>query len=440
MPVCSFATPIYRHFILALISSLFLFGCATNENSLNNGNSNSVDRTNSVAEQPESDKGLPKWMQDALARESNTPFKPTPYSLDDIGVNLMLPGKPQGKLLDTGTSKYIRFDIDAGQTMGCEVYYEEFDPAFSITRLAEINLKETSEKIGKVNSKFLYFTDSGAYESHPYHALEWIANLGSGSKRKLALLKYRLAIIGDFGLVCQHPEVGYQKTFENAFKFLVENFEYKNSVNPPYRVEVASASINNKVIGFYLEKYTEDDDGDTIVSIVSSMLVPNTNQSLTAIDRHTLTFSTPQGEVINSYKSSVENGELEYELALDFDNDRDKWIVSGEFKGKEFEHTLEHDAYLDSSLGQRMVLQQLVESDDSISDQLYFWDPNLDPATVNRSTLTLNKRTGEERTATHNMGPVEVNSIVDSKGSIRQSSVEMGSQLVVIKRLWLGRE
>lgn len=82
--------------------------------------------------------------------------------MDDIGDKLMLPGKPQGELQDTTTYIFLRIDIDAGDPMGCKGYYGDFDPAYSITRLAEINLNETAHKFGKVTNKMLYSTDSGA--------------------------------------------------------------------------------------------------------------------------------------------------------------------------------------------------------------------------------------------------------------------------------------
>jgi len=413
-----------------------MYGCASPNTSPTNASAVS----GNISEDFVSTKGMPKWMQDAFARESNTPFKPTPYSIDELGINLTLPGKPVGGLQDTESSKFLRIDIGAGKAMGCEIYSEEFDPALSIAQLADHNFKTTSEQIGKVSNKALFFTDSGAYENRPYHALEWIANLGKGNKKTIALFKYRLAMIGDYGLACQHPEVGYRNTFENAFKYLADNFNYNKSDTELYLVEIASMSINDKAIGFIIEKYSEDADGDTVVSHVTSMLIPSTNQSITPIDNHALTYSTPQGAIINSYKSSVENGDIGYDLALDYDSNKEAWVVSGEFRGKSFGQTLQHDSYIDSSLGQRTVVKDLTESDEANSGQIYIWDPDINPAAVSSITINLDEKSGEDRQVSYNIGPIRLNGTVDSNGSLKEATVDAGSQRIVVERQWLGRE
>lgn len=77
-------------------------------------------------------------------------------------------------------------------------------------------------------------------------------------------------------------------------------------------------SINNIPMGFIQESYAKDADGDVAIENYSSLMIPVDQSSVSRTDSLSISYSSPEGSLINAYEYTIENGVMASEFNLGY--------------------------------------------------------------------------------------------------------------------------
>lgn len=386
----------------------------------------------SLAQATEDTAGWPPWLQQAMAEES-LQIRTRSVDVADGRYKFKLAGKPEKpEAIDGGW--YLASDIKAESPLECYVFDDDMDLATLVVTLADLNIDATSNANGPVDNKSIYFLDAGAIDGVPFIALEWIYTVGEAPNALIGFTKVRAAINNGLPQACSHNFLGYRETFARAFEEFVRSARHTQNSAQPYYAEVLRQNLGDQAVGVAWMTYTLDVDGDTEVRTTDSALIPVDNSTISFTDSSTLSFSTPDGRLINEYSALVENGELVTKLELGRRNDGD-WSVSGTFQGKPFEQTIDGEFEPVSDLGQMRIAKELFAGQHA-SSTIDIWAPQIDPTQFLQASLS---RDDEiiERQGKVVWGPMSMTAQFDKLGSILRSSMRMGAAEFRMDRVWV---
>ena len=386
----------------------------------------------SLAQTAEDPAGWPAWLQQAMAEESLR-IRTRSVNVDDGRYKFKLAGKPEKpEAIDGGW--YLASDIKAESPLECYVFDDDMNLATLVVTLADLNIDATSNANGPVDNKSIYFLDAGAIDGVPYIALEWIYTVGEAPNALVGFTKVRAAINNGLPQACSHNVLGYRETFARAFEKFVRSARHTRNSAQPYYVEVLQQNLGDQAVGVAWMTYTLDDDGDTEVRTMDSVLIPVDNSTISFTDSSTLSFSTPDGRLINEYTVLVENGELVTDLELGRGDDGN-WSVSGTFQGKLIAQTIDGEFEPLSDLGQMRTAKELFAGDQATST-IDIWAPQIDPTQFLQASLS--RDDGEiELRGKIVLGPMSMTAQFDMFGSILSSSMQMGAAEFRIDRVWV---
>ena len=374
----------------------------------------------------------PDWLKDAMAKESGQ-LKSVAVSAADGQYRFQLAGEAKAPgAFDGGW--YFESDIGSEAPLECYLFSDDTDLATLVVNLAEVNIEaNAAANSGPVGNRSVYALDAGAIEGAPYLAIEWMYTVGEAPKALLGYTKVRAAIRGDVVLACSHNFLGYRETFANAFAEFVRSAEQPEAEMVPYYQEVALQSIGGQRMGVTHVTYSRDADGDSMINMTSSSLVPVGPASINSSDSSTISWSTAEGELINVFMADSENGELVSNMRLDRNDDGD-WVSSGTYQGKEIEHVIDGSLQPLSELGQMRVVKSLFESDDT---EAFFqlWIANADPTRFLEGRLQRDN-TMVTDAGTLSLGPLSFDARFDDDGALRRATTRMGAAEMTIDRVW----
>ena len=371
----------------------------------------------------------PEWLRSAMLEEAK-PKRARKVAFADA-ASVKLPGKPQeAQAFESGW--YFASEIGAGGTIECYVLTNEPDLATLVIELGEINIDFMSEQYGEVANKGLYDLDAGAIEGKPYLALDWMYTVGEAPEAKAALTKVRVAANDTTIQACVHNGLGYRETLERVFRTFVTSLDYPTTATPAYYREVVKMSFGEQPVGVMWMSYTLDADGDTEIRTGDAQLMPVDTGAVRSSDTVSVSYSSPDGQLINKSSATVENGELVTHVDLLPDAEGD-WVVSGTFQGKGLTARLDGETVPISELGQQFRAQELLAGDnDEVTMPL--WVPEADPTSFLMATIERVDGAGRNN-ARLAMGPIDLEVEIDETGSMKRGSMQAGAATVHMERI-----
>ena len=380
--------------------------------------------------------GWPEFLKEAMAKEARK-LKYRSVEAADGAYRFQVAGKP-GKPEAFDGGWYVQSDINARVPFECYVFTDEFDLASLTNNVAEINIETNAEANGGVvGNRSVFELDAGAIDGIPYLSLEWVFTVGEAPNALAGFVKVRTAIKNDVALACNHNFLGYRETFANAFAEFVRSAELPDVAMPPYYEEVAIQSLNGQDIGITRVTYARDDEGDSMINMISAALLPLSPSTVGTSDSETVSWSTPGGAVINAYSADIENGELVTEMRLDRDANGD-WVSSGFFQGKEIEQVLDGAITPVSEIGQMQAARGLF-SGENTDVKFPLWIADADPTQFLEGKIVRGEES-ETLRGRMELGPLVFDAEFDDDGALIDADIQMGAAQMSVERVWVNGE
>jgi hypothetical protein len=175
-------------------------------------------------------------------------------------------------------------------------------------------------------------------------------------------------------------------------------------------------------MGFIQESYAKDADGDVAIENYSALMIPVDQSSVSRTDSLSISYSSPEGSLINAYEYTIENGVMASEFNLGYQDEQ--WQVAGQMQGKEVTASLEHDGWLLTGFGSYLVLENLRNSEE-VSGDYHMWAPSADPTSA--LPVTLKKlEDNPEANFEIDMGMLKMKFLADDKNIFRQGTMLQG--------------
>lgn len=389
------------------------------------------------AEQASADtQAWPQWLSDAMAQESRK-LKASKVKFGDGVVKTRLAGKPAGKPQPIEDGWFIGSDIGSDAPLECWVFTTVVDPASMAANIAELTMQAMAQKYGPVSNRGLYHVDAGAYGSVPYLALEWLYAVGEPPNKRVGLTKVRVAIDQEASFVCAHNSLGYRETFAAAFEQFVRKAEFDDSAATPYYGEVVLQKVGGQAVGISRSSFALDEDGDTRITTIESSLIPVDGATLQTSDTWYVSFSRPDGTLINQQLAKTENGELAMNLSL-APNEEGDWSVSGTFQGKEITGEIDGAEQPMSELGQMLAVRDLMADPERQSATLSVWAPEADPTRFLEADVELDPVRRTDGHGHLKLGALDIAAQFDDSGSLRSGAMQAGATEITLERVWVG--
>ena len=373
----------------------------------------------------------PDWVKDAMAQEGKR-LKSRRIDVEDEDFTTRLPGKAQPpKPIEDGW--YFITDIGSDSPMECYLYETAMDLAFLTDVLAETNIEFIGEQFGEIGNRNVTHVGSGQVDGYPFLALEWMYTVGEPGKTRVANTKVRAAAKHDIALACTHNALGFRETFANAFAMFVESTEYKHDVTEPFYEEIATLDMNQIGAGAMWMSYTLDEDGDTRAYSNESVIIPVSASEIMSSDSVSITYTTPDHEIINAVMVDVEKGEVVNNLTLNRDDNGD-WVSAGLLQGKEVSTIIGGTTEPYSELAMLALTREYLAGNEERT-AFPMWIPSADP-TQFLPVVLRRDAAAEKLTAVVEMGPMEINGRFEEDGNMVHGTMSAGPINMSIDRVW----
>ncbi|BFT29583.1 hypothetical protein D210916BOD24_07590 [Alteromonas sp. D210916BOD_24] len=329
---------------------------------------------------------LPAWFNKAVKREASLDEK------SDVELAAFpLKGTVEGRWSDVQQiDEYWYFTIDIGTTTPVECWaFKDYDgPANSLVNMMKYAINNIAQQQGKpLSSQYNYTLDMTTLDDTLVMDYQILYNLGEGSDTVSGLIKGLSAESANGLQVCLHNEVGYRKTLKKIFTSFV-NAADKSDNTTPFFHAINSVEMNGELVGLASEKFVVDSDGDVEMRETLSMILPVDANNVAATDTVTLSWSTVDGDLINTYQYTVENSELASTFSLSSVDGQ--WQVEGEIQGKAVNANLEYQGEMVSNFGTYLMAQSLVTTADVDETAFKIWTADTDPTAT--TTIVMKKR------------------------------------------------
>ena len=370
----------------------------------------------------------PDWLQEAMARETPA-LDATQFTVADGAIQLTVPGEP-GELQAFDGGWFVTSDIGATSPLVCMLYVDATDLATLVASLGQASLATQERKQDTpIARKLIYSVDAGAIDGKPYVALEWFYTIGESA----GLIKIRAAANGPVMQACTHDGVGYRETFGRAFETFVKSTRTPPDPEQPYYEEILVQRLNDLDVGVGTLTFVRDAEGDSKIVRSISSLIPVTPDTLNYSDATTVSWSTPDGELINAYSATTDNGELLTDLEIGRDADGD-WVVAGTFQGKPIETTIDGEVTPLSELGQIRAARELFAGT-AETTAFMVWLDEADPTRIGEARLTRDPEAAGRR-ARLEVGPLTMDFEFAADGAVTGGTMQMGPVAIDVERIW----
>lgn len=373
----------------------------------------------------------PKWLKKEMKKE----YKRARYSPFSVGaIKGVMPGKIVNAEAIDETSYYISSDDGTNAEYECWIWIDTIDMASTTSNISEAIIENVSSEFGPVNARFIRAVDAGAIDDSPFVALEWLYTVGPEGQAQVAYTKVRTAAVDGAYITCGHSIPGYRKSFEKSFARVVSDLEVDVPTSEPYYKSLTVSSLNGINIGVSTVTFALDEEGDTQIEADESTLTPVSESELRVSDTSSVSWSTPDGLLINKQYASVENNEFAANLALY--PDEDGWHVAGTFTGKEVNLNLGAEPEPVSELGYMLEVQAMFGDTGAPSATLIDWVPSLDPTSFVNVQLGLSEGKRAPRSGILTLGPLVIDSQFDANGALARGEMNVGGTQLIIERVY----
>lgn len=373
---------------------------------------------------------LPNWFQKELKKEKKVK-KTSTLTFESLGID----AKVKGKITKEEASdnfRYYAVDIKTKTPVECYIFTEFDGTANSLHAMMNVGIEGTATLNGKpLTAQFNQSLDSGVIDATPYLSLNTLYKLGNDDKSLLGIMKGLSARTHNSLYVCLHNEVGYNKSFFSVFESFIHAAASGNK--PDHFLEVVyQFTLNNIPVGYGRDVFTKDNNGDIESLSDSSLMIPVDANTITRSDSVLKSWSKPNGNLINLYSNTLDNGAYTHLYALK--PDAGHWVADGESQGKVQRYTLTHTGPILSNYGSYLKSAELLTSADNALEAT-MWLPEVDPSSI--TTMTLNKIVkNPDANMEINMGPISIKSLVDDNGILKTGNMSMGPINMTMKSLY----
>ena len=375
--------------------------------------------------------GWPAWARDSMKAEIKR-MKNRAVATPDDSVRSKLPGKPATpQPMEDGW--YFSSDIEAESPLECYLFTSSRDLATLTDVMAEANIEAVAGSHDRVGNRQVFHTEAGAVAGMPYLALEWLYTVERDSQVLVGFTKVRAATKGEKAFVCSHNYLGYRTTLARAFATFVENTTVADDGPEPFYEEIARLDMNGMGTGVTYASYRRDDDGGIRMDTAESSLMPVDAATVATSDAYTISFSRPDGELVNAYEVSVENGEIASNMKLNRNADGN-WTSSGTLQGKELAYEIDGELQPASEWRQLALARNLFAGDDPSVSAL-IWIPGIDPTQFLQATMTRDDAK-VERQAIMTLGPLSYAGRFDASGNLATADMTVGPVTINVARIW----
>lgn len=375
----------------------------------------------------------PEWLQEAMAKESRK-LRSKKVSVGDGFLNSRLAGKPLGDPQAIDGGWYLSSNIGTASPLECWVFSTTVDPATMAANIANVSIQASEQANGPLGNRSIHFVDAGTYDNAPYLALEWFYTVGEAPKALAGLAKVRVATVDGTTLACAHNFLGYRESFAKAFEEFVREADLPGSEPSHHYEEVIVQKIGDQPIGVSHSTFTRDEEGDTAILIVESLLIPVDGSTLSTSDTWHSSFSRADGTLINQVTAKSENGALTMRLSLD-PLDNGDWLVSGIFQGKEINEEISGAAQPMSEIGQMRAVQSLLADAERSSVTLDVWVPDADPTQFLQAGVSLDADRRDDGYGNLTLGPLAIVAQFDVTGSLMSGRMRAGAAEMLLERV-----
>ena len=373
----------------------------------------------------------PDWLKEAMGKETRRP-KFRKIEAPDGSFVSKLPGKHDAPSAFDG-GWYFSSDIKAGSPLECYIWNESLDLASLTSYLANTSIESLAETHGTVSERTVFHTDAGEIAGVPYLALEWFYLIQGDEQALAAFTKVRAAVKGDIAFACSHSYLGYRETFEKAFAEFVSNAVYEKTSPTPYYEEITKVDMGEFGTGVAHTQYTVDEAGDLKMYLLDASITAVDSSTIITSDSYTISFSQPDGTLINAHSIGVENGEVTSQLSLER-GENDMWVSSGTLQGKEISTEIDGTLRPASELEQIALAKDLFAGEETSASAL-IWAAEVDPTRFIETTITRDDA-DVARQAILTLGPLSITGRFDDHGNMRDAEMAIGPVSVEMHRLW----
>ncbi|MEM9385526.1 MAG: hypothetical protein AAGA68_10725 [Pseudomonadota bacterium] len=391
-----------------------------------------------AAPAPEISDEWPQWLQKEMASERKKRRRKKAVSAGDIELEIF------GKITEAETtqgSTYFAIDIGAKAPVSCWVYAQPQYLATTVKLMTDELLAQNAKANDTpIKQQIVYYNDFDVLDGMPYMANEWLWVIERNGESNLGLLKLRAAQKDDTLFVCSHDELGYRETFADLFASIMRTAQWPHDYDAPYLRGVHSFTVAGRPAGLAWHEMRLDADGDTIASVEMAMALQVDEFTLSTSDSQEIAFSTPDGQVINAYSESAENGEVTTALSLRAD-ESGNWNVTGRLQGKEVSFDLGSDVQPLSILGESLKMSSLLKDESRTETKIPVWVTGADPSAFITADFTLGKRGESTSEGSYSVGPIGIEGKYEHEtGSMLSGTMSMGGIFMRMERLYFSGE
>jgi hypothetical protein len=299
--------------------------------------------------------------------------------------------------------------------------------------ITEANIEAVAGARDKAGNRRVFHIGAGEVAGLPYLALEWIYTIEQDGQTMVGFTKVRAATKGERAFVCNHNYLGYRETFASAFAEFVAKTEVSDPTPQPFYEEIARLDMNGFGAGISYASYTTDEDGDIKMQLAEASIMPVDPATIATSDSYSVTYSTPDGEMINALDIGVENGEITSNMALQRDDDGN-WVSAGTLQGKELTTRIDGALEPATEWRQIQVAKDLFAGEET-SASLLVWVPTVDPTRLLEASMTRDDAE-VERQAILTLGPISYTGRFDASGNLENAAMTIGPMSLDIERIW----
>ena len=378
--------------------------------------------------------GWPDWVRDSMQDEIKR-LKFRTVETPDGSIRTELPGKSKEPVLNDDVW-YFATDIKAGSPVECYLFTSSRDLATLTDAMANANMNAIAGQHGSIGTRRIYFLDGGEIGGNPFLAMEWLYTVQGADQTLVGFTKVRAAAKNDLAYLCAHNNIGYRDTLTRIFEAFVVNARVPGQADAPFYEEIATVDMrgmDGMSGGVIYASYTLDDEGYVRAYIADASLTPVDASTVSTGDSFTVTFTTPDGTMVNAVDVTVENGELVSNMSLER-NAEGNWISSGTLQGKDISVELPGDIEPISELQQVTMARELFESD-ATSIDAKLWVPAIDPTQFLDTKMTRDDA-DVARQAILTLGPLSYTGRFDEDGNMYDATLAIGPVALDIERIW----
>jgi hypothetical protein len=207
----------------------------------------------------------------------------------------------------------------------CFVYHDDMDAAATLDQLI-------GELVSGMPRYEIQQVDAGNFGAHPYlyqeaHYLTQANAVG--------VLKGYAVPLESAMLACVHDEPGYGAAFRSVVESMAQSARIAGAGEESWdHSEILVLKVKDMNIGYTLNRYVKDADGDIKAVAETAFIIPRSNTETFANDEYNVTFEHADGRLINGRYAESEDGDLKQVLDL-LPADDGGYQVTGTFQGKQ---------------------------------------------------------------------------------------------------------